>query len=341
MLAVFERIDLSLLEAILSSAAGESSLQMVSFTNQPPGRGQSIPDARISARFAYWFEVKTVRNALGAHQLTEHLSNLVSEGNDERLFVVTPDAEQPAVIATLHDPRVVWFNFRALHDAIDAAAMDSLGTISEQALFLLRELQALLVNDGLVDNDDVVVVAARFAYPEYLKRSVYICQAERAFRDGLTHLGFYAEGAIQTYVPRITYGEDLVTFTRESAAIRQVGSDVDRVVGDVIETDLATGTREDSKQYQVFLLSEPNDPDTVRLVQPIVNDTVAESGRPWAWTMGQRYASLTDLTRPGVTVTSHLASQMTREAPRVWSMIVPIIGPRESSPDFIARRPDR
>jgi hypothetical protein len=63
MLAVFERIDLSLLETILAAAAGEASLQMVSFTNQPPGR-RSVPDARISARFAYWFEVKIVRSAL-------------------------------------------------------------------------------------------------------------------------------------------------------------------------------------------------------------------------------------------------------------------------------------
>src|SRR6266540_3807537 len=76
MLAVFERIDLSLLETLLASAAGESSLAMVTFTNQPPSVGRSVPDARISARFAYWFEVKTVRNALGLHQLTEHLANL-------------------------------------------------------------------------------------------------------------------------------------------------------------------------------------------------------------------------------------------------------------------------
>ena len=41
MLAVFERIDLSFLETVLAAASGESSLQMVSFTNQPPGKGHS------------------------------------------------------------------------------------------------------------------------------------------------------------------------------------------------------------------------------------------------------------------------------------------------------------
>jgi hypothetical protein len=63
MLAVFERIDLSILESLLTAATGEASLQLVSFVNQPIGKGTSVPDARISAHFAYWFEVKTARNA--------------------------------------------------------------------------------------------------------------------------------------------------------------------------------------------------------------------------------------------------------------------------------------
>lgn len=305
-LAVFERIDLSLLETILAAAAGEASLQMVSFTNQPPGR-RSVPDARISVRFAYWFEVKTARNTLDTRQLAEHLA-VLDDGGDERLFVVTPDAEQPDAIAALSDARVVWFNFQSLYDA-DAALSDPQGTASEQARFLLRELQALLVEDGLVDTDDVVVVAARFAYPEYLKRSVYVCQAERAFRGGLTHMGFYANSAIQPHVPRIRHREDLVTFTHEEAATRQAGSDIDCLVGEVIDMLLDDGPREEGKQYQMFLLSAPEDPDTIRLAQPILNDTTAESGRPWAWTMGQRYVSLAGLTRPGVAVTSDLSAR--------------------------------
>lgn len=307
MLAVFERIDLSLLETILAAAAGESSLQMVSFTNQPPGRGRSIPDARISARFAYWFEVKTTRNALTVDQLNEHRSNLGTGSGDERLFAITPDPEQPKVVADLLDPRIVWFNFRSLYDAIEAAASDPAGTVSEQARFLLRELQALLVDDGLVDSDDVVVVAARFAYPEYLKRSVYVCQSERAFRDGLTHLGFYADSAIQPHVPRIRYREDQITFTREEAARRRTDSDTDRLIAQVIEEDLAEGTREEGQPYQVFLLSAPEESATARLSQPITNDTVTEAGRPWAWTLGQRYVNLAGLTRPGVAVTSDLS----------------------------------
>jgi hypothetical protein len=46
MLAIFERIDLSLLETILAAAAGESSLQMVSFYRPAArqGLGSRCPD---------------------------------------------------------------------------------------------------------------------------------------------------------------------------------------------------------------------------------------------------------------------------------------------------------
>src|SRR2546430_1249189 len=68
MLAVFERVDLSILEQLLAAATGESALATVTFTNQPPGKGASVPDARISARFAWWFEVKTERQAVRRQQ---------------------------------------------------------------------------------------------------------------------------------------------------------------------------------------------------------------------------------------------------------------------------------
>jgi hypothetical protein len=100
----------------------------------------------------------------------------------------------------------------------------------------------------------------------------------------------------------------LITFTREEAAMRRAGSETDRAIAEVIEVNIAHTTREEGSLHQVFLLSAPDDPETVRLPQPIRNDTVTESGRVWAWTMGQRYVSLASLTRPGVNVTSDLAS---------------------------------
>ena len=307
MLAVFERIDLSLLETILQEASGESSLQMVSFLNQPPGKGHSVPDALISARFAYYFEVKTARNAVSANQLSEHLASLTDEVGEDRLFVITPDPEQPAPITAAADPRIVWFNFRSLHDAIDSVTTKPAAIIAEQARFLLAELQDLLVVEGLVDNDDVVIVAARVAYGEYLEYSAYICQAERAFKAGLTHMGFYVRGAIQVHVPHIHRVEDHVSFTDEEAAARKGSQPEDELIGQIIERTLAANTREPGQQYQIFLLSGPEDADTVQLTQAITNDTVSAKGRITAWVQGQRYTSLAKLTAPGVHLTSDLA----------------------------------
>jgi len=307
MLAVFERIDLSLLETLLAGAAGEAgAIQMVSFVNQPVGQGASVPDARISASFAYWFEVKTVRNSLRSDQLVEHLANIAGFNGDERLFVITPDASRPSIIDELGDKRVLWLSFRALSDAVEEALADVRNSVSEQARFLLRELQALFVEDGLLDSDDVVVVAARVGYPEYLQHHVYVCQPNRAFRDGLTHMGFYAEAAIQSHVPRILRRADPVPFTAEEIERRRAGDVLDQRIADAIETLLSPEARQEGSEYGVFILSEPEASDTVRLEAPIANDTVAASGRPFAWTMGQRYVSLSRLTRSGNKLTSDL-----------------------------------
>ena len=94
MLAVFERIDLALVERLLGAASGESELQMVEFRNQDAG-DESVPDASISADFRYLFEVKTERtSAVDETQLRNHLTSLAGHGC-ERLFVLTPDVDEP------------------------------------------------------------------------------------------------------------------------------------------------------------------------------------------------------------------------------------------------------
>lgn len=304
MVAVFERIDLSLLERLLAAASGESTLEMVTFSNQPAGRGASTPDARISAHFSFWFEVKTRRDAVDRTQLAEHLKNLDDDSSQERLFVVTPDAAEPATVKLLRDRRIIWFNFASLADAIDSAISDHAEPVAHQARFLLRELRSLLVEDGLIDNDEVVVVAARAAYPEYLAHHVYVCQPGRAFRDGLTHLGFYAERAIQPYVAHILHREDAVAFSPEEAARRRdAGGEYDRWIAEKIDVLLADGSRHSGESYQVFVLTGPDGAETVKLAQPIVNASTSSSGRPTAWTMSQRYISLARLTKPGITST--------------------------------------
>jgi hypothetical protein len=162
--------------------------------------------------------------------------------------------------------------------------------------------------DGLVDSDDVVIVAARIAYDEYREHSAYICQPGRVFRTGLTHVGFYLDGAIQVHTPLIRHVADHVTFTPEEVTSRKSGTERDQLIGQVIESTLAKGTREEEQQYQIFLLSGQDDAQTIKLPEPIINNAVSASGRPSAWVQGQRYTSLAKLTADNVRVTGDLAT---------------------------------
>ena len=108
MLAVLQRLDLSRLERLLGAAMGESSLQLVSFDNQPsvadvPG----VPDGRVAGSFALWIETKTTTDSVDEAQLHRHLGHLRGGGTFERLLVITPDVEEPPIVSKLGDPRVV------------------------------------------------------------------------------------------------------------------------------------------------------------------------------------------------------------------------------------------
>ncbi len=91
-------------------------------------------------------------------------------------------------------------------------------------------------------------------------------------------------------------------------AMRRGGTAADRHVAEVITASLRNGSWLAGTTGQIFLLSGPQDPETIRLGQPIRNDAVSRSGRPCAWVQGQRYVSLAALTRPDARVTSDLDS---------------------------------
>jgi len=314
-LAVFERIDLALVQELLESATGAGAeLTTFTFENQVVNAG-AVPDARISARFVWWFETKTARGGYGAEghdrrQVRQHCNQLENVP-EAWLFVLTPDPVKPPWFDTLDGVaeavrnRVLWLGFRDLADAIRQVTSDATRLIGEQTGFLLTELVALYETDGLLTNDDTVVVAARAAWPEYQYTSAYVCQPDRSFRVGVvTHFGFYAEGAIQPLVPRIRKYLPSVPFTRVEADTRRAAGEQE--VGDLIDRLLDDGPRTEGSLYGVLLLSGPNDPDTVRLAHAVQNDTTTKAtGRNWAWTIGQRYTRL-DRLRSGAKVTSEL-----------------------------------
>jgi hypothetical protein len=145
---------------------------------------------------------------------------------------------------------------------------------------------------------DVLVVAARVAYREYLTYHAYVCQPGRSFRE-VERMGFYRNGHIEPEFPVIRAIEDHIPFTLEHAAtLRTTESAVNREIAALIERMLDDGVRSDIEVLKVFLLTPPGDPQTVTLAQGINHDS---AGRGSAWTMGQRYANWEALRRARTT----------------------------------------
>lgn len=140
---------------------------------------------------------------------------------------------------------------------------------------------------------DVVIVPANSAYRFYHQYDAYVCQANRAFRSGLAHLGFYTRGAIQPEFPRIMLRIQDVEWTEENAErLRTSGDPTDELMASLIETTIRLRDREPGARHDVFLLSAPDDPKTFVLPHVIAHDT---RGRGSAWTQRQRYVSLASL----------------------------------------------
>jgi hypothetical protein len=312
-MAVFERIDLALVQELLENASGiGDELRSVAFTNQVTNDG-SVPDARISARFTWWFETKTARGGYANEghdrkQVRSH-SKQLHDDPDARLFVLTPDPVQPAwfdVLDGVDEPvrdQIVWLSFLGLAEAIRVLLAETTRLIGEQTRFLLGELVALYEADGLLTNDDTVVVAAKVAWGEYLTYAAYVCQPDRSFREGLNNFGFYCKAHIQTIVPKIIDWVPNVAFTEEAAAGHAAAGR--GALATIIRRMLADGVRSEGDSHGVMVLSPQGDAQTVHLAAPIANDTKTEAGRTWAWTLGQRYTRLERL-QSGATRTSQL-----------------------------------
>ena len=119
------------------------------------------------------------------------------------------------------------------------------------------------------------------------------CQPDRSFRPALTHMGFYAHGAIQPTVAKILDQRPAsITFDSGTVETLRSGSPIDNRIADAIDASLTGGTRSEGQPFRVFVLSRSSEEGSVALGGPITNTTKAASGRTRAWTMGQRYTRL-------------------------------------------------
>lgn len=285
LLAVLRSLSLTRIDRILGALMEQSEFELIRFQNQVKKLG-SVPDALIESNTRILIETKIKQNTVRLHQLRQHLSHLRASDGRGYLILLTSDGSTPSAVEKLKDKRLIWTTFAALHQAIDELLNDAHEVVSEREAFLLREFQSMLVDERLVPSlKEVVVVAARHAWPEYKKYSAYVCQQGRTFQQ-IQRIAFYSHGVIHELVPQVLSRKDDVVFSK-----RVNRGQLDNLVCRM----LADSTRDEGKLYQVFLLSSPEDNRTEQLEKQIVNNLESKSGRPQAFTQGQRYASLESL----------------------------------------------
>lgn len=281
LLAVLRSLSLDRIQRLLGALLEQSEFELVRFQNQPSKGGKSVPDAIIHASIRLLVETKIKRNDINIVQIKQHLKRL-DEANEvtRLLLIITPDEVRPECLDTLSDERIVWASFVAIDQAIDEMLDDKYEVTSERESFLLRELQNMLSAEGLLaSSNDVVVVAARNAWPEYNQIHAYVCQPNRPFQQ-VSRLAFYSKGRVHPLVPKILETHDDVVMTAGLAS----GS-----LGDLVKRLIKEQRRDEGERYKILLLSAPDSPETLHLPGPIPNDMKSKSGKPTAFTMGQRY----------------------------------------------------
>jgi len=291
---VLKNLPVNVVERFLIMFSETDTQNFFRFKNQVKGP-DSIPDAEISAKFCLLFETKTVPNSVNEDQLSQLNSHLkIAEQKNATLVYLTPDQTIPKL---LEDKGVVWKNFQDLFNLISELRTEPTLILSERDQFLLKNLQDFFSESELLPIiDEVVVVAASTAWPVYQKHSIYVCQAERSFRDvGL--IGFYAEGGVQNLIAKINKRYE-IEFSDDHLKD-------DTKMNTKLKNWLNDNDKEKGKRLQVFDLSgAKNDETTIDLKKTIPNDLKNESGRVYAFTQGQRYTSLSKLEK--ATTTSDL-----------------------------------
>jgi len=292
LLAVLQRLGIHLTERILSGLLEEPELSLVTFTALPTTTGIGNPDAEVKGHFHYLFEVKTSRGLLGspkAAALKLAYAEKLSTDPGARLIILTPDARVPSPLQNLEDPRIVWTNFVKLAEVLRDLLNDEDEPAGERERYLVRELIALFQLEGLLDDLDTVVVAARNAYPAYLTYGSYICQPNRAIRP-VSRMAFYTGKEVKQHVPLILARRQNVDLTVEQISeLDASGDPKDHAVAEIIQRNLRDNYPHTPGKHDVYLLTPKDDPRTSTLATPL---PFYGSG---AFTMGQRYVAFAKL----------------------------------------------
>ncbi len=142
------------------------------------------------------------------------------------------------------------------------------------------------------EDEEVLIVAARSAWPLYTAIPAYICQNRRTFR-GVMRMGFYAARTIYPAFPVILERHDDVDLSESGVAHMLLSVDpLQQELGRVARRALDFGWDEGTRS--VLRLTDRTDDRTLRRTE------IPHAGSS-GWTMGHRYARLGELMRARTT----------------------------------------
>jgi hypothetical protein len=110
---------------------------------------------------------------------------------------------------------------------------------------------------------------------------MYACQPNRTFQP-VDRIGFYRNHRIEPLIPRLI---------AEPRTMRLDVNSSDAEVARISRILVEHSTRLDGASFEVFMLSGPEDPETLRLDAPIENDKTDRNGQLCAYTQNQCYVS--------------------------------------------------
>lgn len=301
-LSVFSKINLFTLQEILKFILNDVDVELVKFDNQIKERNKnSVPDARISASFDYLFETKIEKNSLKVDQINGHLEYLNrSSEKDEKLIILTPDFEEPAIIQDYPDNKVYWLNFDTLLEGLQSV-IDNYPFLTDREKFVLLELSNFIIESNLtsedISNKVLIIPSSRLAFRHYQSLQVYICQPNRTFQRA-SYLGYYGKHRIHKEIPKILgiiEDYDFILNDHQNAELKLVDGGKEKDLRERLERlkeDLLNNDFELFDSVKIVFLSRTPNEGTVILPNDIENDKLSYSGKRTAYVQKQVYENL-------------------------------------------------
>ena len=297
-LSVLEHLNTKTLLNFLELLLDDSSITLIEFKNQYK-IGDSVPDGRIAANFEYLIETKITTNKVNENQIERHCQG--EWPDHKRLILLTPHLDDPTKTFEKEElkSKVTWANFDKVVETIDEILKDPL-LLQDREVFLMDQLKDFITKMGLLkeDNtDQVLIIPAKRAWPNYEKFGIYRCQVGRYFKPS-GYLGFYYDKAIQTTLPRIlAYVDDfnMVTDDIENAHILPLNDATKEEVKKRLAEVRArlNGAWKDNQKF--IVLADKGDSRNRELPKEIENKKLSKAGKPTAFVQKQTYVSINTL----------------------------------------------